>query len=79
MVKLFAVDTAIYLTLTSKIQSKVLRNDLCILEKWSHDWDMEFNPFTCQVIHVTRSKTPVHNKYSLYGIQLENQPPQLDT
>jgi hypothetical protein len=62
-VRLFADDTAIYLTLTSKNQSKVLQNDLCTLEKWSYDWDMEFNPSKCQVIHVTRSKT---------GIQLDS-------
>jgi hypothetical protein len=30
-------------------------------------WDMEFNPSTCQVIHITKIKTVIKHKYMLHG------------
>jgi len=45
-------------------QSEILQKDLDNLERWSHNWDMEFNPFTCQVIHITRSKNPIPTQYT---------------
>ena len=71
-VRLFADDTAIYLSLTSADQSVTLQNDLNTLEKWELEWDMEFNPSKCQVIHVTRRKHPFPTHYTLHGVQLES-------
>ena len=71
-IRLFADDTAIYLTLTSHLQSSTLQNDLRILEKWESDWDMEFNPSKCQVIHVTKRKTPIPSQYYLHEVLLES-------
>ena len=71
-VRLFADDTAIYLTLTSADQSATLQNDLKTLELWELEWDMEFNPSKCQVIHVTRRKHPIPTQYILHGVQLES-------
>ena len=56
-VRLFADDTALYLTISTSSQSEILQKDLDNLEQCSHKWDMEFNPSKCQVIHITRSKT----------------------
>ena len=36
------------------------------------DWDMEFNPSKCVVIHITRSRTPVPSQYLLHGQVLES-------
>jgi len=58
-VRLFADDTALYLTNSTSSQSEILQKDLDNLERWSHKWGMEFNPSKCQVIHITRSKTPI--------------------
>ena len=58
-VRLFADDTAIYLTISTSSQSEILQKDLDNLECWSHKWDMEFNPSKCQVIYITRSKNPI--------------------
>ena len=58
-VRLFADDTAIYLSLTSADTSVTLQNDLKLLEKWELEWDMQFNPSKCQVIHVTKRKHPI--------------------
>jgi hypothetical protein len=71
-VRLFADDTAVYLTLNSIKDSITLQNDLNILEKWEADWDMEFNPSKCQVIHVTRKKHPIPSQYFLHNILLES-------
>ena len=71
-VRLFADDTAIYLSLSSANQSSILQNDLNILEKWEQDWDMRFNPSKCQVINVTRRKQTIPTQYYLHGTLLQS-------
>ena len=56
--RLFADDTALYLTIESEDDGSALLNDLDILSKWEAIWDMEFNS-KCQVVHVTGSKIPI--------------------
>ena len=58
-VRLFADDTAMYLTVSNLQDSQVLQTDLESLQHWEQTWDMEFNPNKCQVLHITRSKKPV--------------------
>ena len=65
-VRLFADDTAIYLTLDSKIDSDTIQKDLDRLQTWEARWDMEFNPSKCQVIRVTASRTPLQTQYIYY-------------
>ena len=55
-VRLFADDTAVYLTVTSPEDVNTLQADLNILQEWERTWDMEFNPGKCQVLHITRCK-----------------------
>ena len=69
-VRLFADDTAIYLAITSPEDSKTLQDDLRTLEQWENDWDMEFNPSKCQVIHITKARTPIDTTYNLHNIKL---------
>ena len=71
-VRLFADDIALYLTISTPSQSEILQKDLDNLERWSHKWDMEFNPSKCQVIHITRSKIPIHTQYTLHNCILES-------
>ena len=73
-VRLFADDTAMYLALDKQADSEILQKDLEILENWEKLWDMSFNPSKCQVIHVTRRKTPLQTKYHLHGCVLESVP-----
>ena len=70
-VRLFADDTALYLTLESE-DSSTLQNDLNILSAWETRWDMGFNPSKCQVVHVKGSKKPVKRDYILHGQVLES-------
>ena len=63
-VRLFADDTAMYLAISSLPEASNLQDDLIQLEKWEKSWDMDFNPTKCQVLHITRSKTPIPSKHN---------------
>ena len=71
-VRLFADDTAVYLTVQGKNDSDRLQRDLDYLQEWEVKWDMEFNPSKCQVIHITRSRNPIKNKYMMHGQILDS-------
>ena len=71
-VRLFADDTAVYLTVQDPNDSKRLQSDLNVLQEWEKKWDMEFNPSKCQVLHITRSRTPIRYKYTMHGQILES-------
>ena len=70
-VRLFADDRAAYLAITKLVDSKQSQADLDILQVWEITWDMQFNPSKCQVIHITRSRSPLPTKYTLHGETLE--------
>ena len=70
-VRLFADDTAVYLTIGGAEDGKVLQTDLDRLSVWEDRWDMEFNPSKCQVVRVTSSRTLFDIAYTLHGQVLE--------
>ena len=70
-VRLFADDTAVYLTVDSSEDRDTLQADLDTLQEWERAWDMEFNPSKCQVLHITRSKQPLKTQYTLHDQVLE--------
>ena len=43
-VRLFADDTALYLTISTSSQSEILKKDLDNLECWGHKWDINLTP-----------------------------------
>ena len=71
-VRLFADDTAVYLTVTSSEDANTLQADLDTLQEWERTWDMDFNPSKCQVLHITRSRQPLQSQYTLHGQFLES-------
>ena len=71
-VRLFADDTAVYLTVTSLEDASILQSDLDTLEEWEWTWDMEFSPGKCQVLQLTRSRQPFQSQYTLHGQVLES-------
>ena len=71
-VRLFADDTAMYLTISSLTEGQVLLTDLACLEQWEKMWDMKFNPSKCQVLHITRKVKPLNTKYILQNVELES-------
>ena len=72
-VRLFADDTALYLTIKGEEDSSALQKDLDTLLVWESKWDMQFNPSKCQVVQVTgsKSKKPINSEYILHGQVLE--------
>ena len=70
-VRLFADDTALYLSLNKHKESKSLQEDLNNLQIWDRELDMEFNPGKCQVIQVTHARRPMPSVYHLHGQVLE--------
>ena len=71
-VRLFADDTAVYLTVTNMQDSQVLQSDLESLQHWERTWDMELNPGKCQVIHITHLKSLVKFRYLMHNQELES-------
>ena len=66
-VRLFADDTAVYLTVRNQNDSRIFQNDLNTLQEWERTWDMEFNPSKCQVLHISRARQLIHSQYTLHG------------
>ena len=70
-VRLFAYDTAVYLTTEGPDGGRVLQNNLDNVSVWESRWVMEFNPTKSQVVRVTTSRRPVNTLYYLHGQVLE--------
>ena len=72
-VRLFADDTAVYLTIGGLDDGTVLQNDLDKLLLWESQWDMEFNLSKCQVVRVTTASPgkAINTVYTLHGQILE--------
>ena len=60
------------LALDKQPNADILQKDLAILENWEKPWVMSLNPSKCQVIHVTRRKTPLQTEYHKHGRVLES-------
>ena len=70
-VRLFADDCLLYRKVNSLADARQLQQDLSSLEYWEKQWQMEFHPQKCTVIHVTRKQRPIEHKYLLHGHTLE--------
>ena len=71
-VRFFADDTAMYLAISSLPDENILQDDLSKLDQWEKSLDMNFNPTKCQVLHITRLKTPIPSKYFLHNTELKS-------
>ena len=70
-VRLFADDTAVYLTVQGQEGADILRDDLNILKEWEK-WYMESNSSECQVLHISRSQRPTKHSYTMHGQVLDS-------
>ena len=68
-VRLFADDTIAYITVTS--DDNTLQEDLDKLALWEK-WMMTFHPDKCQVLSVTKNRTPIIKDYLLHSHTLEH-------
>jgi len=65
----FADDTKVFSQISTVRDCEILQQDLVLLQKWSQDWQMQFNIEKCKVIHIGR-----HNpgfKYTMMNNQLK--------
>ena len=69
--KLFADDSILYRKINTKEDCKALQQDLQKLQDWESDWLMSFHPGKCQVLNVTRKRSPIHFSYSIHGVILQ--------
>ena len=69
--RLFADDTAVYLTVGGTKDGKVLQTDLDRLSMCEQQWVMEFNPSECQVVRVTTARDIINTVNILYGQVLD--------
>jgi hypothetical protein len=69
--RLFADDCIVYRAIESAEDSKNLQDDLKELEKWEKKWGMDFHPEKCNILHVTRSRASIEERYFLKNHQLE--------
>ena len=71
-VRLLTDDTTVYLAVQGQEDTDIIQNDLNILQEWEKEWDMEFNPFKCQVVHISRSRRSIKNKYTMHRHVLDS-------
>ena len=57
-IRLFADDTVIYRQINSAADHTILQQDLHKLARWEAEYSMEFHPEKCNVLRVTRSRSP---------------------
>ena len=65
-------DTIAYLVIKSNSDALTLQRDLYKLAQWEQLWNMAFHPDKCNVLTISRNKTPVKFKYCLHGHVLES-------
>ena len=72
--KTFADYTIAYLVIKSNSDALTLQRDLDKLAQcqWEQLWKMAFHQDKCNVLTISRNKTPVKFKYCLHGHVLES-------
>ena len=65
--RLFADDCLIYKEIRSQADADKLQVDLDVLQEWEKQWMMSFHPQKCQLLRITRKKSPVKESYVIHG------------
>jgi len=70
-VRLFADDSFLYRKIYSRADSVQLQQDLDQLAAWECTWPMSCNPSKCQLLRITKRRSPIQYDYTLHGHVLE--------
>jgi len=73
-VRLFADDSFLYRKIRSAADSIQLQHDLDQLAVWEQSWLMSFSPSKCQLLRITKKRSPIQHDYALRGHVLEQVP-----
>ena len=65
--RLFADDCLIYKDIILQVDTDELQADLDALQEWEQQWMMSFHPQKCQLLRITRNKSPVKASYVIHG------------
>ena len=71
-IRLFADDTVVYRQIISTADHAILQQDFHKLARWEAEYSMEFHPHKCNVLRVTRSRSPIIFNYTLHGTTLKS-------
>ncbi len=69
-VRLFADDCVLYRTVRDHHDTKMLQNDLNVLQDWERNWLMHFNPSKCNLMRFTTKRKIVKGDYFIHGTKL---------
>ena len=70
-VRLFADDCLMYRPVVAAGDQVDFQADLDALQRWGDAWGMRFNASKCNIMHISRSKTPLTKFYSLSNTVLD--------
>ena len=70
-IRLFADDTVVYRQITSAADHAILQQYLHKLARWEAEYSMKLHPQKCNVLRVTRSRSPSVFNYTLHGTTLQ--------
>ena len=70
-VRLFADDTIAYVTVSSDADGANLQQDLDKLAEWESKWLMKFHPEKCNVLTISKKRSPSKYNCTLHGHILE--------
>ena len=70
-IRLFADDTLLYATVSSKDDANTLQQDLDSLVAWTTFWQMSLNREKCKILNVYRSKNPITHQHMMNGVPLD--------
>ncbi len=71
-VRLFADDCLLYRPIKSNEDQLALQADLDSLSRWCTTWGMNFNAKKCNILSISRSRTPFSMLYTIGGQVLEH-------
>jgi hypothetical protein len=71
-VRLFADDTIAYVTISSDADAANLQQDLDKLVEWESKWLMQCHPEKCNVLTISKKRSPSNYNYTLHGHILEH-------
>ena len=70
---LFAGDTKILRSVTSRDDALALQSDLTILEEWSSKWLLKFNPKKCHALSLGKFENTMYTmRYEIYSAEMEH-------
>ena len=70
-IRLFAGDTLLYATVSSKGDANTMQQDLDSLVAWTKLWQMPFNCDKCKILRVYRSRSPIVHQYTMNATPLD--------